>query len=392
MNDIHLRGITWDHTRGFVPMIATAQRYRELHPNVHIDWHIRSLQSFADDSIADLSKAFDLLVIDHPSIGEAATAALFLPLDEHIAPEFLADQADNGVGASHQSYGYGSHQWALAIDAATPVAASRPDVLERNGWTTPTGWDEVLELARANLVCFAGLPLDCLMHWYTVCINEGQIPFRCKPGRIVADEVGIAALQAILALVGLCGEQCLRRNPIAAYELMTREDCYGYSPLAYGYTNYARADYGIPPERRLRFDAPVSRNGQALRTTLGGAGLAISARCGGAARHVALAYAQFVASPAIQTGLYCASGGQPGHRNAWLDGRNSRLTRDFFRNTLATHDCAFIRPRHPRAIRFQTAATGIMDAFLHRRMSAVDALAELNRLDEELRTRDEPVS
>jgi len=43
-----LRGITWDHTRGFLPMVATAQRFSELHPDVRITWEKRSLQHFAD--------------------------------------------------------------------------------------------------------------------------------------------------------------------------------------------------------------------------------------------------------------------------------------------------------------------------------------------------------
>jgi hypothetical protein len=58
-------------------MVATAQRYSELHPDVQIDWYIRSLQSFADDSIATLSTNYDLLVIDHPSIVEAASYEVF---------------------------------------------------------------------------------------------------------------------------------------------------------------------------------------------------------------------------------------------------------------------------------------------------------------------------
>ena len=33
-----LRGITWNHSRGFVSVVATAQRFCELHPNVEITW------------------------------------------------------------------------------------------------------------------------------------------------------------------------------------------------------------------------------------------------------------------------------------------------------------------------------------------------------------------
>ena len=123
---VTLRGITWGHTRGFVPMVATAQRYSELHPGVRIQWELRSLQAFADQSIEALSRSYDLLVIDHPSIGEAAAHGLFLPLDAHVPASFLEDQARHSVGQSHPSYTHSGHAWALATHAATPVSAA-PD-------------------------------------------------------------------------------------------------------------------------------------------------------------------------------------------------------------------------------------------------------------------------
>jgi multiple sugar transport system substrate-binding protein len=379
-----LRGITWGHTRGYVPMVATAQRYNELHPDVRIDWHIRSLQSFADDSITTLSENYDLLVIDHPSIGEAAAHDIFIRLDNFLSQDFLQDQSNNSVGASHASYHIAGHQWALAIDSAAPVAASRPDILEANGLKEPATWDDMLELARAGLVALAGLPLDCLMHWYSLCINEGQTPFTAA-GAIVDKEVGMAALAAIKELTTICGESSLTRNPIAAYELMTTSDSYGYSPLAYGYSNYARAGYSITSRSPLLFSSPPKRLGRSLCTTLGGAGLAVSGRCGGPTLDAALNYAQFVASGPIQTGLFTASGGQPGYRGAWLNAENNRITRNFFMRTLATLDCAYVRPRHERAIEFQKRATAVMDAHLRSRLSSREALEALNELDRQLR-------
>jgi len=364
-------------------MVATAQRYGELHPDVRIDWHIRSLQSFADESIATLSANYDLLVIDHPSIGEAASHGIFIPLDDFLPEHFLQDQSDNSVGASHASYQIADHQWALAIDAAAPVAACRPDILEANRFAAPATWDDMLELARAGLVALAGLPLDCLMHWYTLCINEGQTPF-ISATSIVDEEVGMAALAAIKELVTICGESSITRNPIAAYELMAGDD-YAYSPLAYGYSNYARAGYSISPRGRLVFDSPPKRLGRPLCTTLGGAGLAVSARCSGITLDTALNYAQFVASAPVQTGLFTASGGQPGYRGAWLDAENNRITQNFFTDTLATLDRAYVRPRHERAIEFQTRATAVMDSYLRGRFSSREALDALDELDRRLR-------
>ncbi len=75
--------ITWNHTRGYVPVVATAQRFHELHPHVEINWHKRTLQEFADFPIQKLVDKYDLLVIDHPWAGvAAANSGMLLPLQE----------------------------------------------------------------------------------------------------------------------------------------------------------------------------------------------------------------------------------------------------------------------------------------------------------------------
>ena len=122
-----LRGITWAHSRGFTSIVAVSQRYSELYPNVDIVWEKRSLQEFADAPVEKLAETYDLLIIDHPWAGFAAKHKILLPLQEHLSEEYLKDQADNSVGASHISYNFDGYQSALAIDAATPIAVYRPD-------------------------------------------------------------------------------------------------------------------------------------------------------------------------------------------------------------------------------------------------------------------------
>ena len=44
MVNTKLCGVTWDHSRGFLPMAATAQRHVEMHPDVddlHLPFHGR---------------------------------------------------------------------------------------------------------------------------------------------------------------------------------------------------------------------------------------------------------------------------------------------------------------------------------------------------------------
>ena len=68
----HLRGMAWDHPRGYDPMVATARAYEESNPGTQISWDKRSLQAFADFPIERLAEEYDLIVIDHPHVGLVA--------------------------------------------------------------------------------------------------------------------------------------------------------------------------------------------------------------------------------------------------------------------------------------------------------------------------------
>jgi multiple sugar transport system substrate-binding protein len=376
-----LKGITWNHTRGYVPMVATAQRFSETHPDVEIIWEKRSLQAFADYPIEKLAESFDLLVIDHPFVGYAAAHPTLLPLDEYLSPDFLQDQAAHSVGQSHPSYFYSGHQWALAIDAATPIASYRADLLEQLKTDVPRTWEELLELARRGIVAFAAIPVDCLMNFFTFCLALGEAPFSGE-GRVVSEETGVAALQHMKQLIDLCPPQCLERNPIATYEAMTSTDEIAYCPFSYGYSNYARPGYA---RRVLRSSGLVQfHNGQRLRSTLGGTGLAVSRAC----RNVeaALEYCRLVADAACQRTLYFDSGGQPGHRGAWEDSTVNAACNDFFRNTLQTLDEAYLRPRYDGYLHFQDDGGTIIHRFL---CDGGDPRAALREL-EELRHLNQP--
>src|SRR5580698_2523399 len=96
-----LRGMTWDHTRGYLPLVATAQRFSELNPGVTVEWEKRSLRAFEEFPVEQLAADYDLIVLDHPFVGHAAKHRLLRPLDGEIPGAYLAEQAGNSVGASH---------------------------------------------------------------------------------------------------------------------------------------------------------------------------------------------------------------------------------------------------------------------------------------------------
>ena len=365
-HSIHLTGTTWDHTRGTMPMLATAQRWGERHPDTRITWTKRSLQAFADQSIPDLAREHDLLILDHPSMGEAAAAGAILPLDTLLPAPFLADQAAQATGASHASYGWGGHQWALAVDAATPVAAWRADRLARLGAAPPAGWDDLMRMAKAGLVVLPAIPVDALMATFMLWLDVAGEPF--AGGAPAAAE----AIEALRALLALCDPACLTRNPIRTYEAMAAEgEGPAYCPFAYGYSAYAMPGFA---DHALAFGGLVTRN-RRLRSTLGGAGLAISARCAEPA--AAAAYAAWCASEIIQRGLWVAVGGQPGHRAAWLDAEANRRTGGYFAATLGTLDEAWLRPRWPGYIAFQDEAGHLVHGCLRGEARVADTARAL---------------
>jgi multiple sugar transport system substrate-binding protein len=368
-----LKGITWNHSRGFVPMTATAQRFSELYPNVDISWEKRSLQQFADLSIQQLAEKYDLLVIDHPWAGFASRTKSILPLDEYLSAEFLQDQRDNSVGHSFESYSFNGHQWALPIDAATPVASSRPDLFEKHNLQLPKTFNDLLALADKGLVAFSLIPIDTLMSFYSFCCSLGEDPCQHED-KVIGEEVGVKALKMFKLLATKVDPECFHRNPIKIYEAMTLTDDIAYCPFAYGYSNYSRSGYA---RKLLHFHDMVSLDGSTnMRSTLGGTGLAVSSKCNDI--ELAVKYAGFVASPQCQQTLYTYNGGQPGHLKAWQDEETNRITHNYFHNTLPALQRAFLRPRYHGHMQFQDHAGDPVRNYL---MHGGDEIALLNELN-----------
>jgi multiple sugar transport system substrate-binding protein len=354
-------------------MVATAQRFAELHPGVEIEWDVRSLQEFADASVAQLAQQYDLMVIDHPSCGQAAEQRALLPLNEWISEYFLAEQAANSVGCSHASYEYGGRQWALAIDAAAPVSGWRPDLLRRAGAAIPRTWSELLALAGRGLVTFPAKAIDSLMHFYMFCDSLGEAPF-FDDEVVVSEEIGLRALRMLGQLFSRCDSECLNRNPIATWEILASSDTVAYCPFGYGYSNYSRPGYAA--HLLENGDLITADDGRAFRSTLGGAGLAISAQC--AHKQIAAEYAQFVASPHCQSSLYFDSGGQPGSRTAWLNDEVNQRCNNFFKSTLSALDRAYLRPRFFGYLDFQERAAAAVHRYLALGQREEEVIDELN--------------
>jgi len=369
-----LNGITWGHSRGITPLMAASQRFNELHPDVEIRWTKRTLQEFADFPIEKLTEEYDLLIIDHPWVGCAAAINCVLPLNEYLPEEYLQDQLKNSVGYSHKSYNYHNQQWALAIDAATPAASFRKDLIDKKNINLPQTWEELIALAKTGMVAVPGIAIDMLMNFYSFCVAHGNTPF-VNEDEVIDTETGLLAIETMKELYSLADKKMFTCNPIAVAELMSTTDDFLYCPFAYCYSNYSRTGYA---KNVLHYTSVVSFNEKKMQTTIGGTGLAVSAF----SKHMktAIDFTSWVVSGEIQRTLYVQHGGQPGHRAAWMDEDANHLTNNFFKNLLPAMDNSYVRPRYNGYLHFQDNAGAPLHKCIMENSSPVAALDEMNKI------------
>jgi multiple sugar transport system substrate-binding protein len=374
---IELRGSTWDHPRGWGGVRATAEAFSRERPDIRVTWEVRTLQAFADHPVEDLAAAYDLIVLDHPSIGVAAEAGVLSALDEHLDPSYLDEQAASSVGRSQESYVWDGHRWALAIDAAAQVAVFREDLLMHAGLDVPRTWQDVVaasDTLRGHRleIAIPVIPVDAICAFLGTCGSVGEEPFRSAE-RVVSRDVGRRTLHVLRDVVSRSHPASTSWNPPAALERMANSDEVAYCPLAFGYANFGRQGFA---RHRLRFTASPAGAAGIPSGTLGGAGLAVSASSAHA--EAACAYAAFTAAPDVQRTIYVDGGGQPGHRAAWTDPSLNASTGGFFADTLDALDAAYLRPRYDGFLMFQEEAGALVHGHLG---DGGDADAVLDALD-----------
>jgi multiple sugar transport system substrate-binding protein len=340
-------------------MVATALEW-EQRGGMAIHWDKRSLQDFESFPVEELARQYDLIVIDHPHVGQVTAEGCLAPLDP---------VADEYVGGSYASYTYDGQQWAYPIDAAAQVMAYRADLLPE----PPRSWDEVAQLAYAGQVVLPMLAPHSLMTFFTLCANAG-FPCNTEQGDLIEPSIGIEVIEQIRRVTSLIEPSNFAMDPIAASEAMARADALvSVMPLGYGYVSYTHQ--GFRPRRLTFADIPLPGH---AGSALGGTGIAVSAL----SQHIdeAKAYAKFVASADVQRGLYPQSGGQPGHAEGWEDEAVNLAAGDFYRNTRTTLEASYVRPRHRGYMAFQDAAAKRINAGLLSGEAAASIVDDLNAL------------
>ena len=351
-----LRGMTWRHPRGHDPMVAAAAEWQRM-TGIAIDWDQRPLQDFESYPVDELARRYDLIVIDHPHVGQVVAEDCLEPLDRPDRATEIAALSARSVGRSFESYRIGERLWALPIDAAAQVQAYVPQRLSG----PCTDWREVLALAEAGRVALPLRPPHVLMCVFTLAAHLGS---PCaSAGRLLIDDATAETVHGLLSsLFRHLPADSVTKDPIAVFEEMAAPgSTIACAPLIYGYVSYA-VD-GFRPRLIAFADMPSVAGRPPLGSALGGTGIAVSARS--AAIEAATEFAVWVASGPVQAGLYAAAGGQSGHADAWEDDAVNRRTHGFYRSTRATLEGAWVRPRHDGYMGFQhEAAEHIVDCLV----------------------------
>lgn len=372
-----LKGIAWDHPRGYEPLRACSSAFSELHPEVDIQWHVRSLKEFGDMPVEDLIQAYDLLTIDHPYIGQAHKKGLLVPLEQHLPQSDLERLANQSVGPSFGSYVWQDHVYALPIDAAALVAAFREDLIAELGISLPRDRKDIKTLYKNLPSGFSIVwPLCATDLWCTflsLCAQDGGTEFIKDKSFDIA--LGATILDELKFHLEHLHPKSIHWNPIQVLDGMAADDAIVYAPFLFGYTNYSRQGFA---RKRIRFGNSPGNPKTPISTILGGVGMAVSKQ----SQHVAqaVAYARYVASAGIQEGLYTQHGGQPGNLVAWESAANNVLCHNFFDDTRSTMEKAYVRPRHPGWNHFQEQGAQLLHQALVKNQPSTGAMGDLNTL------------
>lgn len=353
--EVTLNGLTWDHPRGYAPLIGGASEYEKHRPGIHIRWDRRTLREFGEAPIEQYINRYDLIVVDHPFVGFAAAHRVLVDLAPFLSDPEQRHFEKDSVGPSWKSYWYAGGLWALPIDAATQVASCRVDLLERCALALPATFHDVLRLggwARriGKFIIVPACPTDAISLFFTLSANLGN-PIAEESDLFVEAAVAGEVLERLHALISTAHPKSADWNPIQVYDFMTATSDAIYCPYGFGYSNYSRTTNPV----RLRFaNAPAACNLGCAGTMLGGTGVAISA--GSAHPEEAIAYAKWLASEEHQRGTYFREGGQPASLAAWTDSSVDSEASEFFSGTLQTLRSAYVRPRFDGFVHFFEAA------------------------------------
>ncbi|PUB11886.1 extracellular solute-binding protein [Yoonia sediminilitoris] len=352
--NLPFKGLTWDHPRGFNALDKAGREAGQ------IQWHKQPLEGFESAPIAELCAAYDMVVLDHPHIGEAVAEGCLTRLETVFAADALDAIAAATIGSCFRSYEMDGSHWALPLDAASQVMAWQPAHIEQEVET----WSQVAEFARlSGQVALSLAGPHAILSLMSIAASLDET-LDLGNGGWIPDETCRAAFDLMQSVHAHANRAAFDQNPIGILEEMSRGDHILLCPLIYGYVNYSARSANEAVSFR---NAPRARVGGRPGSILGGTGIGISAGC--TITPELTAHLLWLMSPPVQTSFIPAHDGQPSARAAWSARGVNADVRDFYSATAETLETATLRPRHDGYIGFQAKASAYVRDALERRKS-----------------------
>ncbi len=354
-----LKGLTWDHPRAYQGLEAETKRFNRMQDRIWLSWDRQSLRAFEEKSIEVTAAEYDLVVLDHPFMGDAAATGCLLDLRQ--LPELLDLEplSTAFVGPSFSSYVYEGGVWALPLDAACQTAVMRPDLLERYDESAPSTLEELFSLARRHQIALAMSCPHAFMNFLTICGLLGA-DISGEGERLVPRRTGIEALDLFRELVAKAAPEVAGWSSVAMLDAMADRDDLAYCPMVFCFNSYARlVDHR--GRNRLAFANPIEMRvgGGCAGAVAGGTGLAISSSS--RLKTEAAVILAYLTSAETQFRM-AIEGGQPARRDTWDNPNADHANGSLFSSTIQTMSGALVRPRYPGYIALQNRAGDILKA------------------------------
>lgn len=350
-------GLTWDHPRGRTALEAASG---ELGDGDTLRWEVQPLEGFESAPIDELARRYDLLVLDHPHLGDALANDGIRPLDELFDVAQVREWSDAAVGPSVASYRMAGRLWALPLDAATQVSARRRDLVPE----APATWEEAMALAERGLVATSLAGPHAFLSLCSIAVSFGDDPGRT--GRLFDRSIAAHALELFTRLSARAPSGTVELNPIGLLDRLRDRGDIGCLPLVYGYVNYSSPV--------IAFGPPPAQDGR-IGSTIGGTGIAVTRRS--APSTALLSHLRWLLSDETQRGFIPTRSGQPGLRAAWTNAEVDADAHGFYSETLSTIEASWVRPRVAGYVPFQSAASAIVRAAVAGKRTAESALDEI---------------
>lgn len=359
-------GLTWDHPRGYDALAAAAERVNAGRETPLIRWAKQPLEGFESAPVGELAAAHDLLVLDHPHIGEAAALDCLIPLEGLYSQEQISAWEAGTIGPALRSYVWQGRTYALPLDVATQVMARRPDRIA----IAPDTWEEVLALAETQPVGLSIAGPHALLTLFSIAACLGALP---GGHDLLEDAAALEALCMLHRLYRLAPAETHGLNPIELLEAMAHGDNIALVPLIFGYVTYSAPN--LAPHPLAFSEAPRMAGGPMRGSVLGGTGIGFTKRAEPSPE--LLEHVASLMEESTQRRFIPAHGGQPSARTAWADPTVNAEWGNFYKNTMATAEAALIRPRFDGYIAFQTGASALLREALAQAAPEATTLAAL---------------